>query len=75
MAVKRGKQMWTGDKVKALRSRFSETQQQFADRLGVSFQAVSWWEKDRGRPSGPAEKLLNILKEQLDSDKHAAASA
>lgn len=56
--------MWTGDKIRALRLRFGETQKEFADRLGVSVQAVSWWEQDRGRPSGPAEKLLTIIDQQ-----------
>lgn len=74
MPSKRGKRMWDGDKVRALRMRFGETQAEFGERLGVSVQAVSWWEQNRGKPSGPAEKLLTMLQQQLDQQP-AAASA
>jgi DNA-binding transcriptional regulator YiaG len=58
--------MWTAEKIKALRTKYGETQAQFAERIGVSVQAVRWWEQDRGRPIGPAEKLLDRLEEDLE---------
>ena len=59
--------MWTSDEIKALRTRYGETQRQFAEnRLGVSVETVRFWEQGRGVPSGPAAKLLERLEEDAD---------
>ena len=60
------KRMWTASKIRALRVSFGDTQKQFAQRLGVVTDTVRYWEQGRGLPKGPAEKLLTILKGQLD---------
>lgn len=57
--------MWTAEKIKGLRTKYGETQAQFAERVGVSVQAVRYWEQGHGRPIGPAEKLLDRLAEDL----------
>lgn len=40
------------DQIKALRAATDETQQQLAQRLGVSISAVSSWETGRRQPTG-----------------------
>ena len=49
-----------GARVKALRSERNLTQEQFAQQMNVSRQAVSKWESSRGYPE--LEKLLYICK-------------
>lgn len=61
----RVKRMWDSAKIKALRNRYGETQEQFAERLGVVVDTLRYWEQGRGQPKGPAEKLLTILDRNL----------
>ena len=50
---------------RAIRERLGLTQQEFADRLGVSVRTLQNWEQGRRRPSGPAMRLLQIEEKRL----------
>lgn len=56
---------WNGERIKALRGGYAETQEQFRQRLGVSLATLKFWELDRGEPLGPAQILLDRLAEDL----------
>ena len=57
--------MWTGERIKALRKSYDETQAEFSRRIGVSIQALRVWEQDQGHPLGPTCILLGILEEGI----------
>ena len=59
--------MWTGEKIRRLRKRFGETQAEFAKRLDVTEYTIRHWERDLGKPSGPACIVLTMLKKQLEN--------
>lgn len=50
--------------VKRLRKHYDETQEEFAERFGVSRSAVAMWESDDcgPPPSGPARLMLEALR-------------
>jgi putative transcriptional regulator len=52
-----------------IRSRFDQTQQEFADMLGISVETLRNWERGRRHPQGPARSLLRIA----DSDPAVVA--
>lgn len=47
--------------IKRIRNRAGMTQAVFADYLGVSPKTVEAWELGRTHPTGPANRLLDIL--------------
>jgi putative transcriptional regulator len=47
--------------VKALRSKVSMTQEQFAARFGFSTATLRHWERGDRTPQGPALVLLNVI--------------
>ncbi|HIK08724.1 MAG TPA: helix-turn-helix domain-containing protein [Oscillatoriaceae cyanobacterium M33_DOE_052] len=47
--------------VRALRSRQSLTQEQFAAKLGVTFRTVNRWENAHATPSPMALKLIHLM--------------
>ena len=47
--------------IKKIRNRAGMTQTVFADYLGVSPKTVEAWELGRTHPTGPANRLLDIL--------------
>jgi len=47
--------------VKALRKKLGLTQSQFAEKMGVTLQAVQHWEQGRRAVAGAAEKLMECL--------------
>ncbi|GMA69944.1 hypothetical protein GCM10025879_11900 [Leuconostoc litchii] len=51
--------MEIGNKIKALRQEKGLTQQQFAEKLYISFQSVSNWERHKGHPT--TEMMLLII--------------
>lgn len=51
--------MEIGNKIKALRKKNGLTQQQFAEKLYISFQSVSNWERHKGHPT--TEMMLLII--------------
>lgn len=65
MAVNRGRAMWTAEKIRELRERYGETQDQFRQRIGVALGTLRFWEQGQGKPLGPAAKLLSRLEEDL----------
>jgi putative transcriptional regulator len=50
--------------IRALREREKASQAVFASYLNVSTDLVSKWERGQKRPSGPALKLLTVVKEK-----------
>lgn len=61
--------MWTADRIKALRQRYGEKQEEFCLRLGVGAGALRHWEQDRGEPNGSVQILLSRLEEDLKEGK------
>jgi len=49
------------EQVKALRKRLGLTQSKFAEKMGVTLQAVQHWEQGRRSVAGSAEKLMECL--------------
>jgi transcriptional regulator with XRE-family HTH domain len=56
---------WGASRILALRKHAGMTQAQFARWLGVSIKQVKYLEHQRRSPSGPAQRLLDILAYQL----------
>lgn len=54
--------MTTADDVRMTRERLGWTQQQLADKLGVSLRAVQYWEKGDRRPPTYLRNVLVRLK-------------
>ena len=52
---------WTPARIKSLRKRYAERQEEFCLRFRVSIQAVQTWEQGKGEPSGPVTVLLDQL--------------
>lgn len=52
----------SSDDIRALRERERASQAVFASYLNVTTDLVSKWERGQKRPSGPALKLLSIVK-------------
>ena len=61
--------MTIGDRIKNLRKKKNMTQEDLADCLGVSYQAVSKWECNLTSPDlgliGPLTKLLGVTSDEL----------
>ena len=51
--------MAIGNQIKALRKSLGLTQQTFADKLFISYQSVSNWERSKSHPT--AEMMLTII--------------
>ena len=60
---------WPPEKIKSLRRRYDETQGVFCTRLGVSPDALQFWEQGRGSPSRPIELLLDRLEEDAEASQ------
>ncbi len=58
------KQKWTAERIKALRDRYGETQDDFRARFRISLSTLRFWEQGQGEPSGPATVILD----QLEAD-------
>ncbi|MCK9369862.1 helix-turn-helix domain-containing protein [Candidatus Dojkabacteria bacterium] len=52
--------------IKDLRDSLGLTQEQFAQKLGVTFSTVFRWEHSKSPPSPLAQKALNDLKASLN---------
>jgi putative transcriptional regulator len=60
-----------GDKIRALRKRLQLSQALFAAALGVSIKTVEAWESGRNKPSGSAQRILELLdRENHFLEKH-----
>lgn len=64
--------MWTAERIRDLRRRYGESQEDFRKRFRVSVQALQAWEQGRGDPSGPVTVILDILAEQINEPAHVA---
>lgn len=60
--------MWTAERIRKLRERFGETQEEFARRISVSVPTVKHWEQGKGKPIGPAQLLFDRLERDLAVD-------
>lgn len=49
--------------VKAIREASGKNRKEFAAIIGASYETVKSWETNRRNPSGVAEKLLTLIKE------------
>jgi transcriptional regulator with XRE-family HTH domain len=55
--------------IKALRKRLGLTQEQFAQRVGVTYSTVNHWENGKRTPLPFLVKRLLQMEEELDSQK------
>lgn len=58
--------IWTPDRIRALRKRYGEHQDQFARRFRLKIGTVQSWEQGKSIPIGPAQILLEQLEERLE---------
>lgn len=68
MARMRTEPKWTPERIKALRDRYSETQEQFRHRFPISLSTLKYWETG-GEPSDMACTLLDRLEEDLQEGR------
>jgi putative transcriptional regulator len=52
---------WQSGDLAALRKFLDLSQNQFAERIGISTRTLQNWEQDRRQPEGPAKALLRLL--------------
>jgi len=53
--------MYNANEVKAIRTQHSMTQKLFAEAMGVSVKTVEAWEAGTNKPSGVANRMLELL--------------
>ncbi len=61
--------------IRQIRERLEMTQQEFADRIHVTREAVAQWETDRCKPRGSAEFLIRQLSAEADIAASNSAKA
>ena len=66
--------MLTGEDLAAARNRARLTQQQLADRLGVTLRSVGNWERSQAVPSGAESKVRDVLASQLGNQPDLLSS-
>jgi DNA-binding transcriptional regulator YiaG len=52
---------WTPARIKALRERYGEKQEEFARRFRITVHTLRFWEQGQGKVSGPATVILDQL--------------
>lgn len=57
-------QYMTGDRIRALRTRYKLSQSQLASRLYLSANCVQKWERDVTHPKGAALAMLEIIEKK-----------
>ena len=60
------------ERIKALRAKHGFTQQELADRIGVTQPSIAWWETGRGRPTG-ASVLERLIVLEREAEEKATA--
>ena len=60
--------------VKELRRRLHLTQEQFAQRVGVTYSTVNHWENGKRMPLPFLVKRLREMKEELDARDHRSTT-
>lgn len=68
------RESWSPDDIRSLRGFLSETQAEFADRLGTRQQTVSEWETGSSRPRRIARRVLHLVAEERGFYSAAASS-
>lgn len=63
------KAIWDGEKIRALRAAYGESQSEFHRRLGVTLSSLAHWEQGNGTPGGAARLLLARLEEDMLAGK------
>jgi putative transcriptional regulator len=58
--------------IKELRERLGLTQEQFAQKVGVTYSTVNHWENGKRTPQPYLAQRLRELKEELDLEKSKA---
>lgn len=61
-----------GPDVRALRERTGLSQEEFADRFGLSLRTLQQWEQRRRVPDGPARLLLRLIELDPQAVERAA---
>ena len=59
---------YTNDELKAIRKNAGMTQKVFANYMGVSQKTIEAWELGRTHPTGPAYRLIDILKQGKENE-------
>ena len=57
---------YKGVQIKRIREELKITQANFAELMGVSVKTVEAWETGRNVPQGPAQRMLDLLKNESD---------
>jgi DNA-binding transcriptional regulator YiaG len=57
-------EQWRPERIRALRLRLGDSQQEFAARLGTRQQTVSEWERGASAPRRMARRLLGMVAEE-----------
>lgn len=63
--MKHVKRRWPPERIKWLRKKYHETQEEFARRLGITKFGLRLWEQDQYPPSEMAELLLDRLEIEI----------
>ena len=66
--------MFEPEDIKAIRSKLSMSQSEFAFMIGVSVATLQNWEQGCRTPGGPARALLKIAAENPEALLHALSS-
>lgn len=61
----------TPERIRSLRRQLGLTQAEFAERLGVSMQAVSFWERGTRTPTGLYARAIRSLQREALTDNRA----
>ena len=64
MTVRRKRENWDRERVRALRRHLGLTQQELAAEMGTRQQTISEWEKGMYQPRGASSTLLTIIAER-----------
>ena len=57
---------YKGNEVKQIRENLNISQASFAELMGVSVKTVEAWETGRNIPQGPAQRMLDLLKNESE---------
>ncbi len=60
---------WSPERLKKLRGRYGETQEEFCRRLRMDVESLRVWEQGKGAPNGAAQALLDRLDEDVREGK------
>lgn len=61
--AKRPEEMWDGNRVRELRLRYGETQEEFAKHFRASKETIRSWEQGKSKVSGMGSVILERLEE------------